>query len=110
MDTYRSVLLKEFASKHNDTLYQGDDLRRILFVFPAESSVRLAKEIGALLNAIDLEIYSGCKGLSHIHKAYFYKDFDTEFKTKYHFLCLPQTSHRLQVLAESRFPAELKKD
>ena len=104
------MLLKEFASKHNDTLYQGDDLRRVLFIFPADSSNRLAKDIGSLLNEIDLQIYTGCKGLTHIHKAYYYKDFETEFRNKYHFLCLPQSNHRLQVLAESRFPAELKKD
>lgn len=35
MDSYRLVLLREFAAKKNDTLYQGDDLRRVLFVFPA---------------------------------------------------------------------------
>ena len=92
MDNYRKVLLREFAAKKNDTLYQGDDLRRILFVFPAEESTHLVKQIGVLLNEIDLEIFTGCKGLTHIHKAYFLKDFDTEFKTKYHFMCLPQKS------------------
>ena len=48
------ILLKEFASKKNDTLYQGDDLRRVLFVFPSDKSSELVKGIGALLNEIDL--------------------------------------------------------
>jgi hypothetical protein len=89
MESYRKVLLREFTSKKNDTLYQGDDLRRILLVFPEKDASHLAKEIGALLNEIDLEIYTVCKGLTHIHKAYFMKDFDSEFKAKYHFMCLP---------------------
>lgn len=62
MDNYRKVLMQEFASKKNDTLYQGDDLRRVLFVFPDQDSTQLIKEIGSMLNKIDLDIYTGCKG------------------------------------------------
>lgn len=49
-------------------------------------------------------------GFMNIHKAYFLKEFDTVFSGKYPYLTVPQASEPLEVLAESRFPSELKKD
>lgn len=38
-ESYEQTLFAAFNSKPSQTQYQGDDLRRVLFILPASSSV-----------------------------------------------------------------------
>jgi len=106
--SYEQTLFAAFNSKQSQTQYQGDDLRRVLFILPGNCSIE-SKLKGEELLQLDQAIFKATNGHSHIHKAYSLKDFDA-FHNKCPYMCLPQSSERDTVLAESRFPSEIKQD
>lgn len=97
---------KPFASE-----YKQDDLKRILMVFPEDSSV--IKQLETMMNG---ELPVLCDELlkvtqERLSKVFYLKEFSA-FQKKYPLLCLPHPcSSELQAITSmSRFPCELKKD
>jgi len=77
LTTYARVLVdnlltptKQFASH-----YEGDDLRRVLFVLPNDQATEMDKKIKAEMEAIAANLQTVTKGLLSLHKAFWVKDF-----------------------------------
>ena len=87
--------------------YEGDDIKRVLFIFPASNWKALEAQVNKELPVLNEEHLIKAYTI-RISKAYFLKDFD-DFKKKYPYLCVGGTSsERELVKAEARYPCEIK--
>ena len=89
--------------------YPGDDLKRVLFVFPDGDSKSLEQSISKEIPILSEQILAVAQ--ERLSKAFFLKDF-TEFNQKYPLVCVPDpcNSQKQAVMSLSRYPSELKKD
>lgn len=94
--------------------FENDDLKRVLFVVPQTDAKRFEALIVADLDEIREGAENSTQAQTTLHKAFYFKDFDSEFKPKYPLVCLPtdlsKISEKRKVNAFSRFPSEMKKD
>ena len=105
-----AILLKEKQHRFKSH-YEADDLLRVLFVFPPESFDECEKAISSELKGINQLIMDASGGFHRLSKAFYLKEFEGAFDKKYPYVCVnAKSEERWQVLAESRFPSELKKD
>jgi hypothetical protein len=87
--------------------FEGDDIRRVLCIFPSSQwkamEAQINKELPILNEELLIKAYS-----VRIAKAYLLKDFE-EFRKKYSYLCVNgSSSERELVKAEARYPCEVK--
>ena len=86
--------------------YEGDDLKRVLLIFPKADWKQLEQAIGAEVEELSNTMIKGMG--ERLGKVYFLKDYE-EFMLKYPFMCIKDTSTDInKVIAMSRFPSEIK--
>lgn len=73
--SYSTKLIDTFRNKQGSH-FQGDDLRRVIFIFPVQEAQDLLKKTDSpTLNEVDSKIFEVTGGLDHIHKAYYLSDY-----------------------------------
>lgn len=69
-ESYQKVIQAAFIQKVGNGHYDGDDLRRVVFVFPPDQASKLEALVKANLASLDESIFKLTGSLAHIHKAY----------------------------------------
>lgn len=102
-----SALMK--PDPQHGSKYEGDDLKRVLFIFPDDTVALLEKQISKELQSI-AENLQAADTMKVLNKAFYLTNF-AKFMQKYPLVCLtPSSDQKNEVLAMSRFPSEIKQD
>lgn len=77
LQTYGKTLVTAMLQTKSEfkSHYEGDDLRRVLFVFSNETASKLEKELSAELQNLSDSMFSSSQGFVQLHKAFWLKDF-----------------------------------
>ncbi|CDW84256.1 UNKNOWN [Stylonychia lemnae] len=108
LENYHLIIQSIFSTKNPDynSQYEGDDMKRIMFIFPNSDWKAYDSAIGQQiveLGELILKAYQ-----ERLSKVYFLKDFK-EFQKKYSFLCVNDSSDQIkQIRSLCRYPSEIK--